>query len=105
MEWYCVHIEHIRVALPMSVTFRNMLIKEYNALGQPDNSGISQNSCQWQLFVLLRARSIRCTQRLPELLGRLRGSRAEESGGYGSSNLVAFAELTPQFARDQKKEK
>ena len=37
MDWYCVQIEHKRLAMAINVTFRNMLIAEYRALGQPHN--------------------------------------------------------------------
>ena len=33
--WYCVHIEHIRLVKSVDITFRNMLLSEYVALGQP----------------------------------------------------------------------
>lgn len=35
MGWYCVHIDHKRLAAPVNHTFRNMLIAEYRALGEP----------------------------------------------------------------------
>ena len=37
MGWNCVHIEHKRLAIPLDVTFRNMLIDEYRHLGAPAN--------------------------------------------------------------------
>ena len=35
MGWYCVHIDHKRLAAPVNHTFRNMLIAEYRDLGEP----------------------------------------------------------------------
>ena len=35
MSWYCVHIEHMRVAKAENITFRNMLIEEYQKHGSP----------------------------------------------------------------------
>jgi hypothetical protein len=37
MDWYCVQIEHTRLTRPLNETFRNLLIDQYVALGQPSN--------------------------------------------------------------------
>jgi len=35
LDWHCVHIEHKRLAHPLDVTFRNMLMQEYRNFGEP----------------------------------------------------------------------
>ena len=37
MQWYCVRIDHVRLAIPINVTFRNMLVDEYRDLGEPSH--------------------------------------------------------------------
>jgi len=36
MAWWCVQVAHTRVSRAVNLTFRNMLIDEYRALGQPN---------------------------------------------------------------------
>jgi len=44
LEWHCVHIEHKRLAHPLDVTFRNMLIQEYRHFGEPADCRVYRKS-------------------------------------------------------------
>jgi len=44
LEWHCVHIEHKRLAHPLDVTFRNMLIQEYRNFGEPADCRVYRKS-------------------------------------------------------------
>ena len=50
MSWYCVHIEHIRVAKAVNATFRNMLIDEYRKQGSPRGCHVYLNSAPGGYF-------------------------------------------------------
>jgi hypothetical protein len=44
LEWRCVHIQHKRLAYPLDVTFRNMLIQEYRSFGEPADCRVYRKS-------------------------------------------------------------
>ena len=44
MDWYCVHIEHIRAATAVNATFRKMLLDEYRDVGQPRDCHVYHDS-------------------------------------------------------------
>ena len=44
MGWYCVHIEHIRVAKAVNTTFRKMLLDERRDIDQPRDCHVYHDS-------------------------------------------------------------